>query len=99
MGQYSVRLLWQTAGLPAIRLTATHRMSADIFASIVELGSQRKKAKRKGKKKVSKSVKYFCINNVVLSLFFCRKNENEIFNIFIHPTFCACVNTHGAGLV
>lgn len=56
MEQYSLHLSCQTAGLPAIRLTATHRMSADIFASIVELGSQRKKAKRKGKKKVSKSI-------------------------------------------
>ena len=72
MGIYSLHLSCQTAGLPAIRLTATHRMSADIFASIVELGSQRKKAKRKGKKKVSKNIQV-CLYVIFI---FCRKNEN-----------------------
>ena len=42
------------AGLPTIKLTVTHRMSSDIFASIVEMGTPgKKKGRKKGKKKVS----------------------------------------------
>ena len=58
------------AGLKAVRLTVTHRMSADIFAGIFELGrvGKKKGGKKRGKRKVSSSIQLLC--NITSPLFY-----------------------------
>ena len=84
--QIAVLSVCLLARLPAVRLTVTHRMSSDIFASIVELGRAGKKkgGKKRGKRKVSSSIHFQWDLTTFISYISSRRNKT----LHNSSTFC-----------